>query len=957
VNIGNSSPLYNSRIFQIYVDYLSVAHPHVRIQEVLDYAIMTSAEMADAAHWFTQEQSDRFYQIVVEKTGETDVARRAGRFAASSAGLALFQQYVIGLLNTDTALLSMAKIIPLFTRGAAVEAKKLSPGKIEIISTPQPDVEEKPYQCENRLGSFEAVAKLFTNVYGQIDHPLCFHRGDGACHYIVSWTDPPSLKLKLWRNYSLLGSVPLAGLFYMVAPPGFFLPLAAGLVGLNALSQFAYARVKIKELEKIIESSHSTAQERIEMANASYSNSLLVQEIGQATAAILNIDELMRKLAMLMHHRLSFDRGLIMLADEKENKLVYSAGYGHSKEELEYLQKATFQLNKPDSKGFFVRSFLDRKHLIINNAAEMSDILSPKSRKLLETFGVRSMLCLPIVYKDTPLGILAVDNVSSKTPIKKTDINLLEGIASHIAIGINNARSFQKLQESENRYRQTLESIEEGYFEIDLKKQLVFINKAFAALVGRPLEELPASPFEHFFTMGSVKQLDRFFENMLRSKAPVRFAQLELGLGGKTLPVDLSVSLIVDQGGRAAGFRGFLRNAQDRLQLELERKELEKKLQQAQKLESIGTLAGGIAHNFNNWLAGILGNIGLIKMAVAGREKVIERISKIEAIIDNAAKMNRQLLSYARGGNYEIKPIDLNEVIREVAYTFATAKKDVVIKLELDPELRIVEVDRSQIEQVLWNLYANAADAMPDGGTYTIESANVPSGKIGGRYHDIPSGKYVRIRCTDTGSGILPAHMDIIFEPFFTTKKDKGTGLGLASCYGIIKAHSGYIDVDSQQGVGSTFTIYLPSVEVLPESNQAHFAPMHRGHGTVLIVDDEEMVLETHIALLSKLGYTVYGASSGEEVLEKYADRLDAIDIVIIDMVMPGMRGGELFARLKKIKPALKALLCSGYSVNQSIQAVLDQGCEGFLQKPFTLGELSSAIEKMMADAMAATGA
>jgi len=719
----NSRPLYNSRVFQSYLDYLSIAHPNLNSQEFLDHAGITPEEVADSAHWFTQGQADRFYQIIVEKTGETDIARKAGRFSASSAGMALFQQYVIGLMNTDTALLSMAKIFPLFTKGAILAARRLAPGKIEIVSTPNPDVEEKPYQCENRLGSIEALPKLFTDIYGRIDHPLCIHKGDGACHYIVSWDDPPSLKIKLCRNYSLLACLILSGIFFILLPTGPFLYSSAVLISLSIALEFAYSRIKIKELEKIIERSHSAAEERIEMAHTSYNNSLLVQEIGQATAAILNIDDLMHRLATLMHHRLSFDRGLIMLADDSGKRLVYTAGYGYSAQEQDYLQKTKFHLDKPDAKGFFVRSFLDKKHLIITDAKEMAGALSVKSRKLLEAFGVRSLLCIPIVYKDNPIGILAVDNVNSKMPLKKSDINLLEGIASHIAIGINNARSFQKLQESEIRYRQTLESIEEGYFEIDLNRQLLLVNKAFGQLVHSSSGDLPMGSFNHFFTPGSITQLDRLFEQIRDSKDPLRFAQLELAAGkDKMLPVDLSASLIVDQDGQSVGFRGFLRDARDRLQLEMERKELEKRLQRAQKMESIGTLAGGIAHNFNNWLGGILGNMSLIKLAVQGHGKVLERITKVEHIIDNAAKMNRQLLSYARGGNYEVKPIDLNEIVREVSDTFAAAKKDVVIKLALDPALRTVEADRSQIEQVLWNFYANATDSMPDGGTFAISS-------------------------------------------------------------------------------------------------------------------------------------------------------------------------------------------------------------------------------------------
>ena len=941
--------IYNSRVFQTYLDYLNLAHPHLKSQEILERAGMTQTEVADSAHWFSQEQADQFYQIIVEKTGDPEIARKAGRFSASSKGLALTQQYVTGLVNTETALLSMAKIISFFTKGATVEAKRLGQGKVEIISTPNPGVEEKPYQCENRLGSFEAVPKLFTNVYGHVEHPYCFHRGEGACRYIISWDDPQSLRLKLWRNYAMIGAILLATIMFWFLPIESLHFLLASLFCLVVGISLAYGHIKIKELEKFIEHSHSTAEERIEIANTNYNNSLLVQEIGQATAAILNVEELMSKVASLMYQRLSFDRGLIMLADQAKTRLIYTSGYGYFHQEEEYLRKTTFHLDKPDSKGFFVRSFWDKKHLIITNASELSENLSKKSRHLLESFRVRSLMCIPIIYKDEPLGVLAVDNINSIKPLKKTDINLLEGIASHIAIGINNARSFQKLEESENRYRQTLESIEEGYFEIDLKQRLLFANKAFSELVRQSSDHLPSSAFTSFFSPDSIKQLHHLFEQVIDTRSPVRFAQLELSTSkGEKLPVDLSVSLIEGKDGLFAGFRGFLRDARDRIRLEMDRKELEKKLKQAQKMESIGTLAGGIAHNFNNWLAGIMGNASLIKMELKEHDKVLERVNRIEHIIENAAKMNRQLLSYARGGNYEVKPTDLNEVIREVSYTFAEAKKDVIVKLQLDPDLLTVNADRGQVEQVLWNLYANAIDAMPAGGNFTICTANVTSKKIDDRYQGVSLANYVEISCSDTGAGISIEHIESIFEPFFTTKNGKGTGLGLASCYGIVKAHNGYIDVASKEGAGSTFLIYLPAVEVAPKMKHEAASIVQKGTGTVLIVDDEEMVLESSVAILNRLGYVAFDATSGEEVLEKYAETLDAIDVVIIDMIMPGMSGGELYSRLKELKPDIKVLLCSGYSMNQSIQTFLDQGCQGFLQKPFSVRKLSEAIENAL---------
>lgn len=942
-------PLYNSRVFQIYLDYLHIAHPDVNIQEILEYSGITPDEVADTAHWFTQVQADRFYEIVAEKTGDAQIARNAGRFSASSEGLSMVQQYVVGLLSTEAALLSMTKINPLLTRSAEISVKKKGPGRIEILSTPHIGMEEKPYQCENRLGSFEALPKLFTNSYGTIEHPECIHKGGRTCRYIITWESPPSLKLKLIRNYLLILSILGGGVAFLLLSRAFFFQIGVLLIIGNGTLFLMHARQKIRELEKIIENRHFLAEERIKLSDTRYNNSLLTQEIGQATAAILNIDELMQKLATLMHHRLDFDRGLIMLVDENRRQLVFSAGYGYSENEKRLLQNITFNLDNNGSRGFFIRSFLDQKHLIVSNAEEMIDSFSEKSRELIREFNVRALLCVPIVFKGSSLGVLAVDNIKSKAPLKKSDVNLLEGIASQIAISINNAQSFQQLQESEIRYRQTLESIPEGFFEIDLDHRIRFCNKALSQLLGRPTEELLDSQFDSHFKPESESKLSRLFDTILNSGETVLFSQFEVsGAYEEATPVDLSASLIVDALGHATGYRGILRDATERLRLEKQRTQLENQLLRAQKMEAIGTLAGGIAHNFNNWLAGMLGNVTLIRMEAKREEKVIERAGRIERIIENAAKMTQQLLGYARAGSYEVKPVNLNTVVKESAETFATTKKEVAISLELHPSLNTVMADKSQMEQVFWNLYVNAIDAMPRGGRLLIKTENTTAEELKDRPFSVNTGDYVSVEFTDSGTGIDPEYIENIFEPFFTTKNGKGTGLGLASAFGIIKGHNGYIDVTSQKNGGTTFKIFLPAVEIAPIAAEGQAAILRKGYGTILMVDDEAMILDTSQQLLTRLGYTVLTAMSGQEALEKYGALLNTVDLVIIDMIMPEMSGRELHTRIKELRPSIRTLLCSGYSMNEVAQEIMDKGCNGFLQKPFTLNQLSRVVREIM---------
>ena len=951
MSIPDSLPLYSSRITQTYVDYLRTAYPETLIDDVLRHAGMTKDEVADAGHWFSQEQVDRFHEALVAATGDENISRRAGRFGASAKGISLLKQYVVGLMNIETVFSSMAKLVPLVTKGATVKVKKLSAGIIEIVSTPNSGVSEKRYQCENRLGIFEALPKLFTNYYANIEHPACFHRGDDCCRYIVTWNTPTSMKLRLVRNYVALASLLLmpVALFRLPAIP--MLICAAGLVVLNLVLSLVFAHQKSKELERIVESHHKMAEEQMESANANYNNALLVQEIGQTTATIFDIHELMNMLALSMQRRLPFDRGIIWLAEETGNYLTYSAGYGYSEEEKTLLENTRFRLNNPDSKGAFVRAFLDQKYRILNSIEEIEDTFSARSRELAEKLGVNALLCVPIVFKNRSMGILAVDNLRTRAQLKKSDVNLLQGIASHMAISINNSRSFQKLKAGESRYRQTLESILEGYFEIDRTNTIRFVNRAFCELLDYTSDELLDSSFDRCFARDNAQAAGELFYGIERDGHTVRFAHFNMTKkSGETIPVDLSASLIKDPDGRISGFRGLIRDATDRLNMEKEKTLLESQLLQAKKMEAVGTLAGGIAHNFNNWLNGILGNATLIGIDARHDERIGARVRKIEGIVDSAARMTQQLLGYARGGKYKLDLVDVNSVIKESADTFAVARKDIAIQLNLESEVAAVKADKSQIEQVLWNLYANAVDAMPGGGNLVIETKNMTSGALKRFGYDPIDTDYVCFSIADSGIGIDPRYRENIFEPFFSTKSGKGTGLGLASVYGIVKSHGGYVTVESSKGKGSKFSVYLPvAVETaLSDKTPSNDQTVHAGRGTILLVDDDEMILDTCGQLLNAMGYTAFTALNGQKAIEIYTQREKPVDLVIIDMIMPEMSGKELFARLKEINPHQKTLLSSGYSLNEQAQKILDSGCNGFIQKPFTISRLSEMIRTIL---------
>ncbi|MDL1988475.1 MAG: response regulator, partial [Deltaproteobacteria bacterium] len=384
-------------------------------------------------------------------------------------------------------------------------------------------------------------------------------------------------------------------------------------------------------------------------------------------------------------------------------------------------------------------------------------------------------------------------------------------------------------------------------------------------------------------------------------------------------------------------------------QAEKEKKKIEVQLLQAQKTETIGTLVGGIAHNFNNLLMGIQGYTSLMLFETDSSNPNYARLKNIEKMVKSRLDLTRQLLAYARKGQNEVKPLDLNQLVEETSETFAITRKEFTIHRELDEDLYTIEADQGQIEQFLLNLYVNAADAMPEGGDLILKTVNTTHKDMKGKLYDPKPADYVMLSVTDTGVGMDKPTIKRIFEPFFTTKDmGQGTGLGLASAYGIIKAHNGYIDVDSKKGLGTTFKIYLPASEIKLQRVVKISEELIKGTGTVLMVDDEEVIIEVGRELLEAIGYKVLTAIDGKEAIEIYKKNMDKIDIVLLDMIMPDMGGGKVFDIIKKINPDAKVLLISGYSLDNQGAKILNRGCDGFIQKPFDLNELSGKIKKII---------
>ena len=510
-------------------------------------------------------------------------------------------------------------------------------------------------------------------------------------------------------------------------------------------------------------------------------------------------------------------------------------------------------------------------------------------------------------------------------------------------------RAENALRESEERYRNLVEMLPEGLW-VQRNGIILYVNPAMVRLLGASREEelLGRSVYDFVHPESRDSVRERTEEVQEKGVTVPLKEQKYISLDGSVVDVETLATAVPFHGERAV--LAVYRDIRERKRQEQERKRLEERFLVAQKMEAVGILAGGVAHNFNNLLMAIQGNASLMLMDLPEDHPHREKLLAIQEAVKSGAELTRQLLGFARGGKYEVRPININTVVEEMAHLFGRTRKEITIHKTLASDLWTVEADRGQMEQVLMNLFVNAADAMPRGGELFLETQNVELDEDYVRPFSAKPGKYVRISVTDTGVGMDEETQRRIFEPFFTTKSlGRGTGLGLATVYGIIKAHEGIITVYSKPGEGSSFHIYLPASPKEPAREFKFDEGIARGSGTILVIDDEPMILKVADHLLRALGYHVITASGGKEGLRIYRERGLEIDLVILDMIMPDMEGGEVFESLKRMNSQIKVLLSSGYSINGRAREILKRGCVGFLQKPFTLAELSQKVKDALA--------
>ncbi|MBK8015017.1 MAG: PAS domain S-box protein [Deltaproteobacteria bacterium] len=521
-------------------------------------------------------------------------------------------------------------------------------------------------------------------------------------------------------------------------------------------------------------------------------------------------------------------------------------------------------------------------------------------------------------------------------------------VGCHVNVS-DRKRAEEELKRSEYWLQSIFDSIDEAVFVVKPDRTLTHLNQAAECIFGYTASEVAEHStevfhvdHEHFLDFGA-----RIQESFAKGQT-ARFEFECKNRDGTVFPSEHTVSLLKDTQGQPMGIVSVVRDISGRKRFEREANELREQLYHAQKLEAIATLAGGVAHDFNNILAGLLSGLSLLELELRDTDLARQTdLKDMMDLVDRGTELSKQLLGFGRRGKYDVAPRSLPRIVEGTVALFTKAHRATTVELSFSPDLKATLVDRAQIDQVFLNLFINAAHAMPSGGRITVSATNVSIDGAEAARLNVKPGDFVRVVVKDAGVGIEPTILPRIFEPFFTTKEaGVGTGLGLASVYGIIRSHGGHVTVTSKIGDGATFTILLPATEQahIEESITAERS-VRPGEGKILVVDDDAMLLRLCARVLKKLGYEVLTAPGGRAAVELVRQHRDQMTLVILDMTMPEMSGPTVFQKIREIAPELKVLLASGYAIDREARSLLEQGACGFIQKPFTIAGLSEKIQ------------
>ncbi len=762
--------------------------------------------------------------------------------------------------------------------------------------------------CQLNKGIYRAIPGIWGLPYADLQEEKCFFEGDEYCEYHLQWKSRGQF-LYLFRRI--------------------FLPWS---LIRSSTAELEHDKAILKKKYDQIYHLNRNLHQRISQLE-------ILHDTSNAILSTMDIDELLDLVLKKLVKVANLDRAAIFLLNKTKDLLVPIHAVGVEDKLFNEIQDYTIPVSKENN--IIARSIRTEKPIVIKDVEKIS--LNPRNI-LLQKFNPKAFVLVPISVKGKVIGIMVGDNSTQQHAIADIDTNFLASFANHIAITLENANLYRKLQESEKKYRQIVENANEGIILIQPNGKIIFSNRYFKELLGYDsfndlkLYDLVEEKNQHIILS--------ILQNSLRHQT----TNCEVVLKGNNNSrpyVHLSNVPMVSEN----EFRGTLSIVTDLT----EKKQMERRLLLSQKMESIGTMAGGIAHDFNNLLTGILGFTQLLKDETEDTDKTRSYFEIIDTSGEKAIKLIKKLLEFSTGNeSNEEQNVNLKDIVLETVKLFNKSEpKDIECVVDIPDNLLPIYCEPMQLQRVFHNLLINAGDVLEDGGKISVIAETLDPNRYGqvfGKNGDYVQFQWAHIIVADNGPGMTPEVKERIFDPFFTTKAvGKGTGLGLSVVYGIVKKCNGVIDVDSKSGEGATFHIYLPFVDSDQKQTDEHGTENHSGLTpdleTILVVDDNKMILDLAKKMLGGLGYSVLIAENGFKAIELYMQMKEKIELVIMDVQMPGMGGVKTASLLKEIEPSVKLIMCSGQG-----EYTFDDACQSdrLITKPFQLKKMTKTIREVL---------
>jgi PAS domain S-box-containing protein len=865
--------------------------------------------LTDSNNWISSDLLIRLYDRVKELFGNEDVVFDIGFESVGKRRLGYIQRVLFSAFrNHGHTLKRIQSLNDKFNRNKRVELAELNRDGAVVRLQWFKDIPMTRDFCLMNRGVYTAVPVVWNEPPLQLEERKCYFEGDSYCEYHLSWKRRPSFKRLLLR---------------LIAP-------------------WRLARATIEELEQdkeLLRDKYAEVHGLNNQLKSQLDRLVSLQEASTAILSTLDIEELMTLILKRLVDVSVLDRAAIFLVDEEQEILYLAHAVGAPTEYIREAESYTVPLQKKSN--IIARVARTGKTELVDNVA---DSQINKENLLIKKFKPQAFIALPLKVRGKVFGVLVGDQQKAGGQVISTEKDFLISFSNQIAIAIHNANLYRKLEDSERQYRELVENAHEGIWVVDENGIITFANQRLSAILG--YEQMLGRNINQLVTPDRKRTLLKLLVQNMRGLVAQEEIQMICKEGEHVSAIISSVPIM--DGERYKGSFAMVTDI-------TEKKRMETKLLHQQKMESIGTMAGGIAHDFNNILTGVLGYASLLKHRLRGQDETKRFIDIIETSSLRAADLVRQLLAFSRGTQPEdLQVVYPNRVIRETNRLLESSLgKDLQVELDLHQGLPPIAANSTQVQQAVLNLCLNARDAMPNGGIITISSAAVDlDGKSSSTYKDLAAepGQYVRIRVADNGVGIAQEDLDKIFDPFFTTKEvGKGSGLGLAMVYGIVQNSRGYVYVESDLGKGTVFDLLFRVAKGKDKQQSLRrLTPGFAGEETVLLVDDEPMVRDLGNEILSSYGYQVVLACDGLEALEIYESRGTDIDLVVLDLIMPKLGGKDTLTGLRKLDPAIKVIICSGYGSRENgLQQLMASGVN-VVHKPFKPEELVSAVRQVL---------